>query len=103
MARRTRFTRQALMLIEPKAWGLDLGDRSGRAERLFEEQGDAAIVDIQGPLVQRADSFWSMFCLDYGAIRDAASAAFESNAARVILRIDSPGGDAGGCFELARD
>lgn len=102
-ARRTRYARHGTLAIDPKAWGIEIAERSEQADRGFTEEGDAAVVEIRGPLLSRAEGFWSLFCDDYPSIAERARAAFGSGKARVILRIDSPGGDAPGCFELARE
>lgn len=63
-----------------------------------EMQGTTAIVDICGPIEQH-DGGW---CDSYDAIKARVQAAAESEAREVVLRIDSPGGDAAGCFEAVR-
>lgn len=99
---RTRFTRAGLLAIRQQAWGIEVEERSP-ADRGFIEEGDAAIVEIRGPLINRAEGFLALFCDDYDSIGRRVRAALESPAKRVILRINSPGGDASGCFELARE
>ena len=64
----------------------------------FEMVGKFAVVSISGPLVQHGPSVWD----NYDAIGDRILAALVSPAEAVILRIDSPGGDAPGSFELAK-
>jgi ClpP class serine protease len=60
--------------------------------------GPVAIVGIRGPLTSHdgPEGFDS-----YDAIRERARAAFASSCRAVVLRIDSPGGDVAGCFELS--
>jgi len=60
--------------------------------------GDYEVVEIVGPLESRADGC----CDDYESIRTRVALALESDAPRVLLVIDSPGGDVTGCFDLAR-
>ena len=61
---------------------------------------DCAIVDVYGPLEQH-DGGW---CDSYDAIKTrVAEAAADAEAHNVVLRLDSPGGDAAGCFDLARN
>lgn len=91
------------LAIHPRALEEDLTPRSAVSDRGFTEVGDTAIVEIRGPLMQRADGFWSFFCDDYDSIHARVAAALGSGAQRVIMRIDSPGGDASGCLELARE
>src|SRR5215471_7021006 len=57
-----------------------------------------AVVEVSGPLVQR-DELW---CDSYESIRARFDEALASSAHAVMLRIDSPGGEASGCFETAR-
>lgn len=101
-ARIARFERRGILAIVPEAYGLEVEEHGGSA-RGFTEEGDAAVVTIRGPLLSRAEGFLALFCDDYESIRGRVEAAFASAARRVILRIDSPGGDAGGCFEFARE
>ncbi len=63
-----------------------------------EERGNAVIVDICGPLTQHDDGW----CDSYEAIRTRVQAACDCSATAIVLRIDSPGGDAAGCFDTAR-
>jgi signal peptide peptidase SppA len=55
-----------------------------------------AVVNIRGPLEHHACWFWD----SYDEIRERVAAAFASECKAVVLRLDSPGGDAAGCFEL---
>lgn len=60
--------------------------------------GQVAVVDVSGPLAQRPGWFWD----SYEEIEQRVMAAIASPAKSVMLRIDSPGGDALGCFECSR-
>ena len=61
---------------------------------------DCSIVDVRGPLDQHAGGW----CDSYDAIKARVSlAAADPETHNVVLCLDSPGGDAAGCFELARD
>lgn len=83
--------------VNPKALGVDFAIFNPAA-KLFEESDDSAIVAINGPLVHHAT-----WCFDsYDSICERLTAAVDSSASRILLRIDSPGGDVSGCFELAR-
>lgn len=67
----------------------------------FEQCGTAGVVTIRGPLVQHGSlyCFWDSF----DAIVQRVEAACASSSVRdIVLKIDSPGGDALGCFEAAR-
>ena len=63
-----------------------------------EERDGVTIVDICGPLTQHAEGWFDSF----EAIRQRVQSACESAATAIVLRIDSPGGDAAGCFDTAR-
>lgn len=58
-----------------------------------------AIVRIAGPLT-RADGTWFD---SYPAIRSRVTQALTMDCRAVLLHVDSPGGDAIGCLETARD
>lgn len=99
------FQKTGPLALLPKAWGSPVETIvvGGTKPELFKVEGDAAVVDISGPLLNRADDFWSMFCDTYPKIRERVEAACASSAKAVVMRFDSPGGDAAGCFELARE
>jgi len=60
-----------------------------------------AVVTIRGPLAQRAEEQVCGIVDGYDAIEARLDAALAS-ADAVVLDIDSPGGDAAGCFEACR-
>lgn len=93
---RHRYDRQGMLAIEPKAffWMFDALN-----ERDVEVVGDAAIVEVRGPLDHHA-GWW---CDSYDAIRERVKNACASGAGHVVLKLDSPGGDVSGCFETARE
>ena len=68
------------------------------------QSGEVAIVDVRGPLAQRAWSCFGMFEGDgYDAIVVRVQAALaDPKTTAVLLRIDSPGGEVAGCFEAVR-
>jgi ClpP class serine protease len=105
--RRFTFQKAGVLAIAPMALGaeFDAVVVGGNEPKGFTAIGDAAIVDVGfgGPLVGRSDSFFALFCDSYGAILERVAAACASPAKRVILRVDSPGGDAHGCIETARE
>src|SRR5579872_2930810 len=96
---RRRWDRTGLLALHKAHWGSEF-DVGGRPQKPFEEAGAVAVVSICGPLYQRRDpwGWWD----SYEEIEERARAAFESPSKKVLLRIDSPGGDAAGCFELSR-
>lgn len=97
LARARRFERSGFLAIDPKAF-LELFI-AAEAPPENVEIGDVVAVDIRGPLETRGTGW----CDSYEAIRARVAAACESGAAGVVLRIDSPGGEAQGCFEAARE
>lgn len=97
--KRARYIPSGFLAVAKAAWGREY-DVRGREPDPFERLGSLAVVTIANPLLQRPDP-WR--CWDsYDEIEARARAAFESSATTVVMRIDSPGGDAAGCFELAR-
>ncbi len=85
------------MAMHPKSWVAEYAVISEPVP--FEAIGTDAVVDICGPLEQHAG--W--FCDSYDAIRDRVAHALASSATRVVLRINSPGGDFAGAIELAKE
>ncbi|WP_294948578.1 S49 family peptidase [Sulfurivirga sp.] len=76
-------------------------DSAGILTRIEREEGGAiAVLDISGPLVSRPTGFCSP--LSYGEIREAFDAALnDASVGHIVLRIDSPGGEVAGLFDLA--
>lgn len=88
------------LAVDPKAFGGEFFLFERADEKPYEIENGKAIVSIIGPLVQRHDWCWD----SYEDIRARVSAAFaDGECSEVLLRIDSPGGDVAGCFELARE
>lgn len=101
---RHRFAKTGALALSPQAWGAEFEALTGGAPALFCVDGPAAVVDVRGPLVQRADGMMALFCDSYGAIKARVAAALEDGSTRaVVIRFDSPGGDVAGCFETARE
>lgn len=90
------YERRGLLAIDPKAfWEVFFADDASGRENV--EQGDCVIVDVRGPLEQHAHPW----CDSYESILARVRAACGGSARAVVLRFDSPGGDAAGCFEAA--
>jgi ClpP class serine protease len=89
------YRRNGILAIDPRAFFDVFAIPETRANSLL---GNVAIVDVRGPLHQHDDSW----CDSYEAVRARVAEACESQAAIVVMRIDSPGGDAAGCFDAAR-
>jgi len=78
-------------------------ERGGRDDLGYLLDGDVAVVDVSGPLAQRAWSCWMFRGDGYDAIQQRVGAALDDPGARaVVLRLDSPGGEVAGCFEAVR-
>jgi signal peptide peptidase SppA len=93
---RRRYDRQGVLAIDPRAFFDFFFDAPDRGN---ESAGDdVAVVVIRGPLDQH-DGWW---CDSYDAITERIDLACKSAAKTIVLRIDSPGGTASGCFETAR-
>jgi ClpP class serine protease len=92
-----RFERTGLLALDPKAF-IELFVPPDAAPANT-EMGGAAIVEVRGPLTQRGDCW----CDSYEALTRRVKEACESASPAIVLRIDSPGGDATGCFETARE
>lgn len=88
------------MAAHPRFWGEQFAVTGEYADgKHFAEEGDKAVVEISGPLAQRAGWFGD----SYDAIRVRVEAALASSAKEVVLCISSPGGDFAGSIELARE
>lgn len=90
-------SREALEL----AYGYEGTDREDR--KPFVYQDGMAIIPIHGTLINRFNSCWG-FVTGYNYIRRMLNAALDDDdVTMIIFDVDSPGGEAAGCFELARE
>jgi ClpP class serine protease len=89
------YRRNGMLAIDPRAFFDVFSIPDSRANSLV---GNVALVDIRGPLHTHDDGW----CDSYEAVRARVAEACESPASIVVMRIDSPGGDAAGCFDAAR-
>lgn len=89
-----RFQKEGLLALRPQAFFMAFEEP---ARREVQTLGDTAIVEILGPLAQRK-SWWD----SYEEIVERVDVACASNAGRIVMRIDSPGGELYGCFDAAR-
>ncbi|WP_437948666.1 S49 family peptidase [Sorangium sp. So ce296] len=94
--KRYRFERRGVLALAASAWGQEFDAAQAPA---VAQEGPVAVVQIRGPLTHHSD--W--FCDSYDAIKARVGAALASPAAKVALRITSPGGDVAGCFETATE
>lgn len=94
------------LLGGPHAYGPgdpNAGDRNRRKD-YYVAQGGIAVISIVGTLVSRGNMDAlsggpTSYAEIEGEIMDAAT---DPNIQGIVLDIDSPGGEVGGCFELAR-
>jgi len=91
-----RFDKRGALAIEASAL-LDsfFVDEDATPNRVV---GNATIIEICGPLEQHRHSWWD----SYEAIAERVAAACLDAPSTIALHISSPGGDAAGCCELAR-
>lgn len=69
----------------------------------FVYQDGIAVIPIHGTLINRFNSSWG-FVTGYNYIRRMMNAALDDDDVTLIAYdVDSPGGEAAGCFELARE
>jgi ClpP class serine protease len=87
----------AIVAIEPQALELVLLEAPRPAEPYAVAGGAATVLEITGPLC-----YASPLLDTYGAIRKRFDAALAAAPEIVILKINSPGGDVAGAFDLSR-
>lgn len=87
---------------DPEALEAYRSARHDRAERMTVRDG-IAILDIAGPLFKRANLFVNYSgATSYEILRrDLQAALDDSLVTAIVLNVDSPGGEANGCDELA--
>jgi ClpP class serine protease len=85
------------MCIRPIAFGSTFAGFVSQQDP-FETCGQAAVVDVFGPIVAHKGDWWDSF----ESIEERVLAAAQSPLRGVVLRFDSPGGDALGMIECAR-
>jgi ClpP class serine protease len=91
-----KFERTGILAVRQQAFFDFFAEPTSRASELI---GDVEIVDVCGPIVQH-DDYW---CDSFDAIlgRVVVACARQETKA-IVLRLDSPGGDAQGCIDCAR-
>jgi ClpP class serine protease len=92
---KAKFDRRGVLAIAASSWGLVFEAPESKS---FEVVNGAAVVEISGPLTQHDDWLWD----NYDAIKGRVGEALASSCPAVVIKIDSPGGDAAGCLELSR-
>lgn len=66
------------------------------AKSLVQSSSNVSIVDVRGPLTLHKDGFFD----SYDSIFERIQIACNGSSETIVMKIDSPGGDATGCFEL---
>lgn len=83
------------------AYGFDRADDEDR--KPFVYQDGVAVIPIHGTVMNRCNYSWG-FVTGYQFIRRMMNAALDDDDVELIVfDVDSPGGEAAGCFELARE
>lgn len=78
-------------------------DNDNDTRKPFVYQDGIAVIPIHGTLINRFNSSWG-FVTGYNYIRRMMNAALDDDdVALIAYDVDSPGGEAAGCFELARE
>ena len=93
----------SVLAIDPRAIGSSHQLDGLPATQRTEMVGTTAVLPIFGPLTQRAEAFMCGFSDGYDSIVQRFVAALEDpSVAALVLKIDSPGGDAAGNSESVR-
>ncbi len=92
-----------LGVLAPRLRGETLPFGAKPTMRDYEVQNGVAIIPVVGTLVRRTVGLEAQSGLtSYGLIAERLDAALSDNAVKgILLDIDSPGGEAGGVFDLA--
>ena len=92
-----------LGVLVPRLRGESLPFGAKPVTRDYEVENGIAIIPVVGTLVRRTIGLEAQSGLmSYGLIAERMDAALQDNAAKaILLDIDSPGGEAGGVFDLA--
>jgi signal peptide peptidase SppA len=78
-------------------------DRDTDTRKPFAYNDGLAIIPIHGSLINRFGSSWG-FVTGYNFIRRQMNAALDDDDVKaIVFDVNSPGGEASGCFELARE
>lgn len=74
---------------------------SGYDIQPYNQHGSTAIIPVHGALINRFNSCWG-FVTGYGYIKNAIAHALQNdNVDKIVLDVNSNGGEAAGCFETA--
>ena len=79
------------------------GPRDEDERKPFVYQDGVAVIPIHGTLLNRFNGSWG-FVTGFQYVRRMMNAALDDDdVEQIIFDVDSPGGEAAGCFELARE
>lgn len=82
-------------------YGFGPGDEDER--KPFVYQDGVAVIPVHGTLLNRFNGSWG-FVTGFQYIRRMMNAALDDDdVEQIVFDVDSPGGEAAGCFELARE
>ena len=74
---------------------------SGYDKQPYNQHESTAIIPVHGALINRFNSCWS-FATGYGYIKNAIAHALQNDSVdKIVLDVNSNGGEAAGCFETA--
>ncbi|MGE3478861.1 MAG: S49 family peptidase [Dongiaceae bacterium] len=92
-----------LGVLSPRLRGENLPFGAKHITRDYEVENGIAVIPVVGTLVRRTIGLEAQSGLmSYGLIAERLDAALQDNAVKaILLDIDSPGGEAGGVFDLA--
>ena len=94
--KRGRFDKKGVLAIASAHWGIDIDVHEPQP---FYEENGIAVVEICGPITHHNE--WIFDSCD--SIKARVAAALASSCKAVVLEIDSPGGDATGFIDTARE
>ena len=73
----------------------------GYDKQPYNQHGSTAIIPVHGALINRFNSCWG-FVTGYGYIKNAIAHALQNDSVdKIVLDVNSNGGEAAGCFETA--
>lgn len=80
------------------------GMSSAAADKPFAFSGGVAIIPIHGTLINRFGGYWYGYITGYNFIRSQMNAALtDPDVQAIVYDVNSNGGEAAGCFELASE
>lgn len=85
------------------AYGMDDRPEGDQARKPFVYQDGVGVIPVHGSLINRFGSSWG-FVTGYNFIRRQMNLMLDDDdVEQIVFDINSPGGEAAGCFELARE